>query len=70
MNIFEGVEGALIEQDADLVEDLEKDFNVTLPQGLDKSAKKVEKIVAAMEKKLKRAEKLLEKAKTEEKDVF
>ena len=34
LNRFEGVEGALIEQDADLVEDLEKDFNVTLLKAL------------------------------------
>jgi endo-1,4-beta-mannosidase len=34
MNLFEGVEGELIALDANLVEDLEKDFNVILPQAI------------------------------------
>ena len=34
LHLFEGVEGTLIEQDANLVEVLEKDFNVTLPQAI------------------------------------
>lgn len=32
MNYFEGIEGDLIEQDAELVSELELDFNATLPQ--------------------------------------
>ena len=61
MQRFEGIEGELIERDADLVAGLEKDFNGTLPnlmdQGADVSA--VEDEVAAMKDKLERAGKLL-----------
>lgn len=71
-NRFEGVEGALIEQDADLVEDLEKDFNVTLPQALDtdSSVDEIKAIVASMQEKLDRARSLLAEAEQERKDVF
>lgn len=70
--LFEGVEGALIEQDADLVEDLEKDFNVTLPQLIESGAPvaDVADAVDTMDKKLNRARKLLEKAERDKKDVF
>ncbi|WP_339617663.1 hypothetical protein [uncultured Gilvimarinus sp.] len=72
LNLFEGVEGALIEQDADLVEDLEKDFNVTLPKAIDsdQSVDAVRKVVQAMQGKLDRAKALLVKAGQERKDVF
>lgn len=69
---FEGIEGALIEQDADLVEDLEKDFNVTLPQALDgkNSVDKVREVVESMKVKLNRAKKLLADAEAGRKSVF
>ncbi|MDZ7661424.1 hypothetical protein [Thiohalophilus sp.] len=69
---FEGIEGALIEQDAELVEDLEKDFNVTLPQQLnaDGSMEAVKQIVDAMQKKLDRARELLKQAEKNKRDVF
>lgn len=69
---FEGIEGALIEQDADLVEDLEKDFNVTLPQALDgkTSVDKVRNIVDTMKNKLAKARQLLVEAEQNRKDVF
>ncbi|WP_250461962.1 hypothetical protein [Microbulbifer litoralis] len=69
---FEGVEGALIEQDAALVEDLEKDFNVTLPQALKRNASvdDVRDVVKAMQVKLDRAKALLVKAEKDRKDVF
>ncbi len=69
---FEGVEGALIEQDADLVEDLEKDFNVTLPLAIQDNASvdKVRAVVVAMQAKLDRAKSLLAEAEKNRKDVF
>ncbi|MDZ7803325.1 hypothetical protein [Thiohalophilus sp.] len=69
---FEGIEGALIEQDAALVEDLEKDFNVTLPQQLnaDGSMEVVKQIVDAMQQKLDRARQLLSEAEKNKRDVF
>ena len=69
---FEGLEGDLIEQDADLVEDLEKDFNVTLPQALDGDATvdAVREIVAAMHAKLERARTLLAEVEARRADVF
>jgi len=71
-NRFEGVEGELIEQDADLVADLEKDFNVTLPQALQRGASmdQVREVVNAMHGKLDRAKSLLAKAEQNKKDVF
>ncbi len=72
MNLFEGIEGTLIEQDAELVEALEKDFNVTLPQLLENGASvsKVTEQVDAMKDKLARARKLLKKAEENQGDVF
>lgn len=69
---FEGVEGALIEQDAALVEDLEKDFNVTLPKALEGSSSvdDVRKVVESMQVKLDKAKSLLEEAEKKRKDVF
>jgi hypothetical protein len=72
LNRFEGVEGALIEQDAALVEDLEKDFNVTLPKALQGKASvaDVRNIVMAMQGKLDRAKALLVEAEKSRKSVF
>lgn len=69
---FEGIEGALIEQDAELVEALEKDFNVSLPQQLnaDGSMEAVKRIVDAMQQKLDRARALLAEAEKNKRDVF
>ena len=69
---FEGVEGTLIEHDADLVEDLEKDFNVTLPKALDAGASvdKVRAIVDEMNAKLDTAKSLIEEAEKRRKNVF
>jgi hypothetical protein len=69
---FEGVEGLLIAQDADLVEDLEKDFNVTLPQALDRKASvdEVKQVIQAMQAKLDKAKSLLLAAEKDQKDVF
>lgn len=72
LNLFEGVEGELIAQDAKLVEDLEKDFNVTLPKAIEGGASvdEVRKVVDAMHTKLDRAKSLLNKAEKDKKDVF
>jgi len=72
LHLFEGVEGTLIEQDANLVEVLEKDFNVTLPQAIKngKSVDDVRNVVSDMQTKLDRAKTLIEKAEKSRKDVF
>ncbi|MFK3865484.1 hypothetical protein [Pseudoalteromonas rhizosphaerae] len=72
LHLFEGVEGTLIEQDAKLVEILEKDFNVTLPKAIsdNKSVDEVRDVVSSMHTKLDRAKVLLEKAEKARKDVF
>ncbi|WP_020209800.1 hypothetical protein [Gilvimarinus chinensis] len=72
LNLFEGVEGALIEQDAALVESLEKDFNVTLPKAISAggSVDQVRGVVTDMQTKLDNAKDLLEQAESERKDVF
>ncbi|MDX1695007.1 MAG: hypothetical protein R3208_14675 [Ketobacteraceae bacterium] len=72
LNLFEGVEGPLIEQNADLVSDLEKDFNVTLPKALKNgsSVDEVRKVVNAMHTKLDKAKALLAKAEKSKKEVF
>lgn len=72
LNLFEGVEGALIEHDADLVVDLEKDFNVTLPKQIESEAslEEIKKTTAAMSEKLDRASSLLAKSEKDKKDVF
>ncbi|MBQ4832396.1 hypothetical protein J8L70_03995 [Pseudoalteromonas sp. MMG010] len=72
LHLFEGVEGTLIEQDAKLVEVLEKDFNVTLPQAIknDKGVDSVRNVVVDMQTKLDRAKKLIQKAEKSRKDVF
>ncbi len=69
---FEGVEGDLIAKDAALVEDLEKDFNVTLPQAISKDTgvDAVRKVVESMQTKLDRARALLVEVEQSRKDVF
>ena len=69
---FEGVEGDLIEQDADLVEDLEVDFNVRLPQAIERgdSVDQVRAVVQTMQGKLDRARALLEQAEQNRSSVF
>ena len=69
---FEGVEGALIALDADLVEDLEKDFNVTLPKAIkeDKGMARVRQIVADMQSKIDTAKSLIEKKEKASSSVF
>ncbi|GEA12143.1 hypothetical protein [Alteromonas sp. KUL49] len=69
---FEGVEGALIALNADLVEDLEKDFNVTLPQAIsqDKGVDAVRSVVESMQDKIDVAKGLLEAAEQQRRDVF
>ncbi len=72
LHLFEGVEGALIEQDAALVEDLEKDFNVTLPKAIQDGASvdDTRAIVVAMQAKLDTCKMLLQDAEKNRKDVF
>ncbi len=72
LNVFEGLEGELIAQDAELVEDLEKDFNVTLPKAIEDqfSIEEVRQVVASMHGKLDLARSLLEQAQQEKTDVF
>lgn len=72
LHLFEGVEGALIEQDAALVEDLEKDFNVTLPVAIQDgdSVDEVRAVVVAMQAKLDTSIALLQDAEKSRKDVF
>lgn len=69
---FEGVEGDLIEQDADLVEDLEVDFNVRLPQAIERgdTVDQVRAVVQTMQTKLDRARALLEEAEQNRSSVF
>jgi hypothetical protein len=69
---FEGIEGTLIEQDAELVEDLEKDFNVSLPKQLnaDASIQDVKKVVNTMKQKLNKARKLLDETEKNKRSVF
>ncbi len=71
-NHFEGIEGALIEQDPKLVTSLEEDFNGKLPSLISKGAPaaEVKKQVDAMLEKLHVAEALLEKAKAGKSKVF
>ena len=69
---FEGIEGMLIEQDANLVTEMEKYFNVTLPLAIkdNKSVDEVRSVVEAMKAKLDTARALLVKAEKDRKDVF
>ncbi|MEM1411368.1 MAG: hypothetical protein AAGH19_03340 [Pseudomonadota bacterium] len=69
---FEGVEGALIEQDAELVEDLEIDFNVRLPQAIQNGASldEVRAVVETMQGKINTARDLLKEAEASRAEVF
>lgn len=69
---FEGIEGSLIEQDAELVEDLEVDFNVTLPKAIQSGATvdAVRSVVQMMQGKLDTAGVLLEQAQGKRSSVF
>lgn len=69
---FEGVEGVLIEQDADLVEDLEIDFNVRLPKAIQdgKSIDEVRTVILAMQEKLDQARSLVKEAEKNRQKVF
>ncbi|MEM6485117.1 MAG: hypothetical protein AAF662_09050 [Pseudomonadota bacterium] len=72
LSLFEGVEGAIIEQDADLVEDLEIDFNVTLPKAIQdgKSVDAVREVVSMMHGKVDRAKVLIADAEKSRSSVF
>ena len=72
LELFEGLEGDLIMQDASLVEDLEKDFNVTLPQALNSNStlSEVRTVVESMKGKLERSEILLNEIDSARRDVF
>lgn len=69
---FETVEGVLIEQDADLVEDLEIDFNVRLPKAIQdgKSIDEVREVILAMQAKLDQSRALLKAAEQKRQKVF
>lgn len=69
---FEGIEGQLIEQDAELVEELEIDFNVTLPKAIDGGASvdEVRAVVLQMQAKLDQASALLEASESNRSSVF
>lgn len=69
---FEGLEGDLIEQDAELVRSLEKDFNATLPMAMKRGAPaselrgELDRMIGDLEK----AEKLLVEAEQSRSEVF
>ncbi|GGD52877.1 hypothetical protein [Lacimicrobium alkaliphilum] len=72
LNLFEGLEGRLIAEDAELVESLEKDFNVTLPLALKNQSdvEEIRKVVSTMQVKLDKASTLLQQAQSQSRDVF
>ena len=72
LELFEGLEGDLIAQDANLVEDLEKDFNVNLPQALqsNSSLEQVRSVVDLMKGKLDQSRSILETIESNRRDVF
>lgn len=72
LNRFEGIEGDLIALDADLVEDLEVDFNVRLQKAIQdgRTVGEVRDVVVAMQGKLDKCRALLEKAKSSRSEVF
>lgn len=72
MQRFEDVEGELISQNANLVEQLEKHFNVTLPQAItkDKGVDSVRDVVETMQSQLDTARELLVLAEKRKQDVF
>ncbi len=72
LSLFEGIEGDLISMNAELVEQLEKDFNVTLPIALkaDSSVIQIQNIVNDMNEKLAKAKELLASKAKNKKEVF
>jgi hypothetical protein len=72
LQLFEGLEGDLIARDADLVEDLEKDFNVTLPQALqsNSSLQDIRSVVDVMKTKLDQSKSILGTIESNRRDVF
>jgi hypothetical protein len=72
LSLFEGIEGELISMNAELVEQLEKDFNVTLPLALKgkSSVKQIQDIVNHIHKKLDKAKGLLANKEKNNKEVF
>ncbi len=72
LELFEGLEGDLITLDAELVEDLEKDFNVTLPQALgsELSIDDLNQVVSQMKGKLDRSKELMQEAEASRRSVF
>ncbi|MDY6779948.1 MAG: PGF-CTERM sorting domain-containing protein [Halobacteria archaeon] len=72
LTMFEGIEGPLIEERPELVEELEKAFNKELPSLIDNNAsiKKVEAKVNGMKQKLDEAAKVLNQKTEETEDVF
>lgn len=72
LNLFEGVEGALIAKDAKLVADLEKDFNVVLPKLIEaeSSLQEIKAATEAVKVKIAKARELLKKDAKEAKDAF
>lgn len=69
---FEGIEGDLIAQDADLVTELEKDFNADLPLLIEREADadELDAEIESMKRKLDRAGKLLEAVAEQRGSVF
>lgn len=72
MKRFEYLEGDLIEQDAELVSQLEQDFNATLPLLMqnDASTDQVREALAGMKNQLERARELLVEAEQSRSEVF
>lgn len=72
LGYFEGIEGDLIEQNAELVAQLELDFNATLPGLISKGAPAAEVAaqIEAMQADLNKARKLLKAAEAQESSVF
>jgi len=72
MNIFEGLEGDLIEQDPELVSQLELDFNAGLPATFKKDGSPAEarKMLGTMRARLLHAKELLKKAESDRPSVF
>ena len=72
MTRFEGLEGDLIARDPDLVSNLEKDFNATLPLLMQQGASldDVQATLASMKKQLQGASSILESIEASRSEVF